>query len=78
MGNSAYIYDDIKANPRGHFVILGISGDLQKVTLADPMEGNPLTNCTEYEVDTQHFINALLIGVITYDANMTTIKKEED
>lgn len=67
-------YDDINGEPQGHFVVIkGINANLDKVHIADPMSTNPITGQANYEVDTQHFINSLLIGVITYDANFIAL-----
>ena len=70
-------YDDIEGVPQGHFVILsGIKKDLSQVFLADPFENNPAYKEQKYWVNLQHFINSVLIGVITYDANFILIQKK--
>lgn len=69
-------YDDVKGYPQGHFVVLtGISGDFSQVEITDPLQPNPMTSKQKYRVGTQHFLNSLLIGVITYDANVVVLKK---
>lgn len=66
------VYDDIKGDPVGHFVVLcGIKGN--KIYIADPYQDNPFTNGRYYEVDIERLISAILLGVITYDANLLII-----
>ena len=70
-------YDDIYGEPQGHFVILnGMSADLQTVSVTDPYEQNPISPARKYQISTSHFINSILIGVITYDANILIIRKK--
>jgi hypothetical protein len=69
------IYDSIKGEPTGHFVV--ISGyDEQKncVYLADPINPNPLGKGQYYSVSFTRLINSILLGVITYDANLLIIE----
>jgi len=69
------IYDSIKGEPTGHFVV--ISGyDEQKncVYLADPITPNPLGKGQYYSVSFTRLINSILLGVITYDANLLIIE----
>jgi hypothetical protein len=74
--NDNLIYDDINGMPQGHFVVIcGITGDKSHVFIADPFDNNPTFGGQKYWVDIQHFINSVLIGVITYDANFIVIKK---
>lgn len=69
-------YDDVKGYPQGHFVVLsGILGNLSEVEVTDPLQPNPMTSKQKYRVGTQHFLNSLLIGVITYDANLVVIRR---
>lgn len=72
------IYDDINGEPQGHFVILrGINEDLGTVYLSDPHKNNPLGDGHDYSVETSRFINATLIGSITYDANFIAFRKKK-
>ncbi len=67
-------YDDIHGSPQGHFVILaGMSKKGTQVEVYDPMGDNPLSKTSRYKVDTTLFINAILIGAITYDADVIVI-----
>ena len=74
LGNPVY-FDDIKGVPSGHFVVLnGI--DLQKgaIKVLDPLHANPFER-QNYSVNIDHLICAILLGVITYDANLLIIEK---
>ncbi|MCB0394447.1 MAG: hypothetical protein KDD25_07800 [Bdellovibrionales bacterium] len=69
--------DDIKGNPQGHFVILsGIDEGSRSVKLLDPLEKNPAELGSQYSVHVSHFINSLMVGVLTYDANIISIRKK--
>ena len=68
-------YDDIKGEPVGHFVILsGYSTGLKFVTVTDPFFENPISGSHVYDVDIQRLINAILLGIVTYDANILIIR----
>ncbi len=76
--NKPIVYDDVKGYPQGHFVILsGMKGDLSVVEVTDPLKNNPLKKGQQYQMSTQHFINSILIGVITYDANIIILSKKD-
>lgn len=67
--------DDIYGNPEGHFVVLsGISSNRQKVRLLDPYGHKSVNRHLTYEADTMRFISSILLGVITYDANLIAMK----
>lgn len=67
------VYDDLRGEPAGHFVVLcGREGDLVRV--ADPYIGNPLASEQHYyEVEINRLLRAILLGVMTYDANLLVI-----
>ncbi|TCO09112.1 C39 family peptidase [Natronoflexus pectinivorans] len=66
------VFDDLKGEPMGHFVVLcGISGNT--VYVADPYKENPISGKNYYEVDTNRLLNSVLLGIVTYDANMLVI-----
>jgi hypothetical protein len=67
--------DDIRGEPLGHFVILkGYNKNNHTVLVADPFEANPLSANRIYEVYMERLINAILLGVLTYDANLLIIR----
>ncbi len=68
-------YDDVQGEPQGHFVVItGISQDGQTSLVADPHEHNPVAEGQTYSVSTIELINSILVGVITYDANLIVIQ----
>ncbi len=69
-------YDDVYGSPQGHFVVLGgINEDRTKVEVYDPLDENPISKSNNYKIDTTQFINSILIGAITYDANIIVIEE---
>lgn len=66
------VFHDLKGEPMGHFVVL--CGMLGKVVyVADPYSGNPLSDGHYYEVDVLRLINAIMLGIATYDANLLIV-----
>jgi hypothetical protein len=67
--------DDIRGEPAGHFVVLcGYDMENRTVAIADPYEDNPLHSTTHYEVGIDRVIGAILLGIVTYDANLLIIE----
>jgi hypothetical protein len=67
--------DDIRGEVQGHFVVLsGYDRATHSVHVADPYSQNPLTGTNLYVTDMDRLINAILLGVITYDANLLIIE----
>ena len=70
-------YDDVRGDPQGHFVVVtGMNKNRRRVSIADPHEHHPVADGQHYDVDTLDLISAILIGVITYDANLILLKKK--
>ncbi len=68
-------YDDVRGDPAGHFVVLcGYHKETREVQVADPLLPNPFTEDQHYEVNIDTVICAILLGVLTYDANLLVIK----
>jgi hypothetical protein len=67
--------DEIRGEPVGHFVVLtGYRVDTREVLIADPLEVNPLSRSRYYAVKVQRLIGAILLGIMTYDANLLVIE----
>ena len=67
-------YDSIKGEPVGHFAIInGYDENSGKVYLADPMNPNPLKS-QYYSVTFNRLINSIMLGIVTYDANLLIIQ----
>ncbi|WP_028388560.1 C39 family peptidase [Legionella fairfieldensis] len=72
------IYDDIRGTPCGHFVVLcGYDDRKRLVVVADPHRENPISHDNYYKVSSNRLINAILLGVFTYDANLLIIQPKE-
>jgi hypothetical protein len=66
--------DDIGGAPAGHFlVVTGCDEEKQQVFVEDPLAQNPFNPLGEYNVDVHRFINAVLLGIATYDANLLVV-----
>lgn len=78
--------DDIRGLPVGHFVLLtGYHRKSREVEIADPMQENPLgtpvdtgdpgdAGSQNYRVHIDRLIGAILLGAMTYDANLVVLK----
>ncbi len=71
--------DDIGGYPAGHFVVLsGYEEQSQQVVVNDPFRRNPFSRGEEsYLVDFGHLMASILLGVVTYDANLMIISPRE-
>jgi hypothetical protein len=69
--------DDIRGEAAGHFVALcGYDKMTRNVLVADPMTPNPLSESHYYEIGIDRVLNAILLGVLTYDANLLIIQPD--
>lgn len=67
-------YDDIRGEPAGHFVVVsGYDRKNRRVMVADPLQDNPLHGQRYYEVSVDRLVGAILLGILTYDANLLII-----
>jgi hypothetical protein len=67
--------DDLRGEPVGHFVVLtGYRPSTREVLVADPYKSNPLSATRYYAVGIHRLIGAILLGIMTYDANLLVIE----
>jgi hypothetical protein len=72
------IYDSIKGEPAGHFVVItGFDEDKNCVHITDPNEPNPIGQGKVYSVSFPRLINSIMLGIVTYDANLLIIQPKE-
>ena len=72
------VFDDMQGTPCGHFVVLcGHESSERSVVVADPHRKNPISHDNYYEVPISRLINAILLGVYTFDANLLIIYPKE-
>ncbi len=68
-------YDSVRGEPQGHFVVLsGYDRETRRVMVADPLNDNPGFGSHYYAVDVERLISAIMLGVVTYDANLLMIQ----
>jgi len=71
--------DDIRGQPSGHFVVLrGYDRVKRSIHIADPLESNPYSSDHQYELSIDRVICAILLGIMTDDANMIIIEPREN
>ncbi|MEO7081347.1 MAG: hypothetical protein ABIY71_07455 [Flavobacteriales bacterium] len=69
------LYHDLRGKPMGHFVVLrGMEN--KRVLVADPYGENPMAQGRTYEVPVGRLINSIMLGIVTYDANLLVISPE--
>ena len=65
----------MRGEPIGHFVILcGYDKEERTVLVADPLKSNPLSDSHQYLVNIDRVICSILLGIMTYDANLLIIE----
>lgn len=75
VGENKSVYDDIAGYPMGHFVVLcGLDKRSRLVEVADPLHENPGYGGHRYTVTIERLVGAIMLGVLTYDANMLIIE----
>jgi hypothetical protein len=72
-------FDDVRGDPTGHFVVVrGYDSDSDNVLVADPLPDNPGFEERYYSVDLQRLLAAILLGIVTYDANLLVVEPSEN
>jgi len=67
--------NDITGTPTGHFVVLcGYDKEKREVLIADPYKMNPVSNDHYYMVSIARLLGAVLLGILTHDANLLVIE----
>jgi hypothetical protein len=67
--------DDVRGLPTGHFVVLcGYDPQTRRVHVADPLHPNPLQLGNTYAIAIERVLCAVLLGVLTYDANLLVLR----
>jgi len=68
-------FDDVRGEPSGHFVVLcGYDRETREALIADPLHTNPLGAGQRYHSSIARVINAILLGVLTYDGNLIILE----
>lgn len=67
--------DDLRGHPTGHFVVLcGYNRKTREVSIADPLQANPHSPTRRYAIGVDRVLSSILLGVLTYDANLIIIR----
>lgn len=67
--------DNIAGSPSGHFVVLfGYNKETREVLVADPYKKNPVSGDHYYSVSIARLLGAVLLGILTHDANLLIIE----
>jgi hypothetical protein len=68
-------FDALRGEPAGHFVVLGgYDRERREVTVWDPLRDNPRFEGHRYTVSIGRVLGAILLGVLTHDANLLIIE----
>ena len=66
--------DDIRGSPAGHFVVIaGYDPVRRRVLILDPYQPHPYGPTHAYWISVARAIGAILLGVLTHDANLLVI-----
>jgi hypothetical protein len=69
------VYDDIRGESTGHFVVLaGYDKMSRNVLIADPLKPNPFSSRQQYEVNIYRLVCSIMLGNVTYDDNLLIIE----
>jgi hypothetical protein len=75
LGSHQLRPDDVAGFPTGHFVVLcGWDPGRGRVLVADPLEDDARSGSLSYWVPVDRVIGAILLGVLTYDANLLVLE----
>jgi hypothetical protein len=75
VGDHQLVADDVRGHPTGHFVVLAsYDADRDRVLVADPLKKRPGFESHLYSVGVDRVIGAILLGVLSYDANLTVLR----
>lgn len=71
--------DDVGGQPVGHFVVIaGWDPRQRRVLVVDPYQPNPYGPSLEYWISIDRVLAAILLGIVTHDANLLVIYPEHD
>jgi Peptidase_C39 like family len=67
--------DDVRGEPVGHFVVIcGYYPKSDRFVICDPL-ANPISRTGKYTVDAERLISAILLGDVTYDADLLVLTR---
>ena len=64
----------MRGDPVGHFVVIcGYYPRTDRFAVCDPLAGTPFAGNGKYTVDAERLIASILLGDVTYDANLLVL-----
>ena len=70
--------DDVRGLPSGHFVVIaGYDRKKRNVLVVDPYGVHPHGPTHEYWINIDRVLGAVLLGIVTHDANLLVIRPRE-
>jgi hypothetical protein len=79
IGDQRAEYDDVRGEPTGHFVLLyDYDRSKKTVRVADPYAENPAFLEHHYDVGIDRLLGAIMLGALTYDANLLVIARTRE
>lgn len=67
-------YDDVRGMPVGHFVVIcGYYPRTDRFMVRDPSSQIPFSRSGKYTVDSERLVTAILLGDVTYDADLLVL-----
>ena len=76
--NGITFFDDLRGCPAGHFVVLNGYEPASRTThIADPLLPNPISASQYYEVTLNHLVCAVMLGIVTCDANLLVLSPKK-
>jgi hypothetical protein len=76
---AADVPDDVYGLPVGHFVVIaGWEPHRRRVLVVDPYQPNPYGRSHEYWISVDRVVAAILLGIVTHDANVLVVYPRHD
>jgi hypothetical protein len=73
------VKDDIRGTPSGHFVVIaGYNAPRRRVLIVDPYQPHPYGATHEYWISIDRAVGAILLGIVTHDANLLIVHPPPD
>jgi hypothetical protein len=71
-------HDDVAGQPAGHFVVLaGFNAARRSLLVVDPYQPTPYGPSLSYWVGADRVLGAILLGIVTHDANLLVVHPRE-
>ena len=74
--NDMSVMDDMKGGPMGHFVVVHGFDEAGGIQVADPSSSNPFSDNPHYSIGYNKFLQALMLGSLTYDASLLVLSPQ--